>query len=177
MTERLKRAPPPLPVMLAGLALGPVPPVLLQPGASLAMAFAMRRHPGLFERLDELGARVVLIDPVELPVRFLLRAGDGTPALTVIGRTREVEADATIRGSLVGLIDLLEGRLDGDALFFSRALAIEGDTEAIVALRNAIDDAEIDLLEDLLAPLGPFSGAARGLAERARDFAAMGGRP
>jgi len=177
MTERPKRAPPPLPVMLAGLALGPVPPVLLQPGASLAMAFAMRRHPGLFERLEELGDRTVLIDPVELPVRFMLRAGGGAPTLTVIGREDGVEADATIRGPLLGLIDLLEGRLDGDALFFSRALAIEGDTEAVVALRNAIDDAEIDLLEELLAPLGPFSGAARGLTERVRGLAVMGGRP
>lgn len=177
MTDRRGHAPPPLPVMLAGLALGPLPPALLQPGASVAMALAMRRHPGLFERLDELGSRAVLIDPVELPVRFLLRAGGGAPALTVLGRADGIEADATIRGPLLGLIDLLEGRLDGDALFFSRELAIEGDTEAVIALRNAIDDAEIDLLDDILAPLGPLAAPARTLAQRALGLGAIGDRP
>ena len=141
------------------------------------MALAMRRHPGLFERLEDLGARAVLIDPVELPVRFVLRAGGGAPTLTVVGREDAVDADATIRGPLLGLIDLLEGRLDGDALFFSRVLGIEGDTEAVVALRNAIDDAEIDLLDDLLSPLGPLAAPMRELAERALGRGARGEGP
>ena len=59
------------------------------------------------------------------------------------------------------LIDLAEGRLDGDALFFSRDLAVEGDTEAVVALRNAVDDAEIDLTADLASMFGPLAGPAR----------------
>ena len=42
---------------------------------------------------------------------------------------------------------------------FPRDLAIEGDTEAVVALRNAIDDSELDLAAEaaeLLGPLKPF---------------------
>ena len=67
---------------------------------------------------------------------------------------------ATIRGPLLVLIDLLEGRLDGDAAFFSRDLAFEGDTEAVVVLRNAVDSGEIDLTADLLSVLGPLTAPA-----------------
>ncbi|AGH97674.1 hypothetical protein A11S_851 [Micavibrio aeruginosavorus EPB] len=35
---------------------------------------------------------------------------------------------------------MIDGRYDGDALFFSRDIYIEGDTEAVVCLRNALDD-------------------------------------
>jgi hypothetical protein len=65
------------------------------------------------------------------------------------------------------LFDLMEGRLDGDALFFSRALVIEGNTEVVVALRNALDGEEIDLLDDVLSLFGPFNPLARLLAGRA----------
>lgn len=44
---------------------------------------------------------------------------------------------------------MLHGREDGDALFFSGALEISGDTSAVLALRNALDDAELDLTEEL----------------------------
>ncbi|HEC14815.1 MAG TPA: lipid carrier protein, partial [Rhodospirillales bacterium] len=59
---------------------------------------------------------------------------------------------------------------DGDALFFSRDLAIEGDTGAVVALRNAVDGAEIDLIEDLVSNLGPFAGPSRRAIEAARSL-------
>jgi len=52
------------------------------------------------------------------------------------------------------MIELLEGRADGDALFFSRTLTVEGDMEAVVALRNAIDGSEI--YNRSLAPPGLF---------------------
>ncbi len=44
---------------------------------------------------------------------------------------------------------MMHGTLDGDALFFSRDLAVEGDTSSVLALRNAIDDAELDLAEEI----------------------------
>ena len=74
------------------------------------------------------------------------------------------------RAWFLGLIALLEGRIDGDALFFSRELSIEGDTEAVVALRNAVDSAEVDVLGDVMAalgPLAPFTRRALGLAAAA----------
>lgn len=162
--ERSRRLTPPFsPVLLAGLAARPLPPIALQPALALAMRTLRRRHPGLFDRLSGLGAPSFLIDPVDLPFAFLLETDPERPRLTALGRTAATDqaATATIRGPLMTLIDLAEGRLDGDALFFSRDLAVEGETEAVVALRNAIDDAEIDLVGDLLSALGPLAGPAR----------------
>lgn len=153
--------PPPLsPVLLAGLLARPLPPQMLQPVLDAAFAVLNRRHPDLFERLSCLTEPLFLIDPTDLPLVFLLDADPNHPRLTA-ARESDGRAAATIRGPLLTLIDLLEGRMDGDALFFSRALSIEGDTEAVVALRNAVDDAGIDLRGDILASIGPLGRPAR----------------
>ena len=150
------------PVLLAGLALRPLPPALLAPVVGLAWRTVRRRYPAVFERLAGLGDATILLDPIDLPFSLLLRPGvpQRAPALLRDGAALEPPG-AAVRGPLLALIDLLEGRLDGDALFFSRELAIEGDTELVVALRNAVDSAEIDLVEDLLTVLGPLHGPAR----------------
>ncbi|MDH3230893.1 MAG: SCP2 sterol-binding domain-containing protein [Alphaproteobacteria bacterium] len=154
------------PLLLVGLALRPAPKPALQAAATFAMAAMLRRHRSVFERLEGLANPVYLIDPVDLPVSLLLDAGLPAPRLTVLRDGDPVPAPpaAAIRGPLPALIELLEGRTDGDALFFSRALAVEGDMAAVVALRNAVDGADVDLTEDLLRPLGPLRGPARRLA-------------
>ncbi len=156
--------PPLSPVLLAGIALGPLPPALLQPFLNLATANIGRRHPGLFDRLAGLADARFLIDPTDLPIGFLLRPAP--PArLTAIANTSQIEPPtATIRGPLLTLIQLLEGKLDGDALFFSRDLVVEGDTEAVVTLRNAVDGAGIDVLDEALSVLGPLARPAGRLA-------------
>ena len=58
-------------------------------------------------------------------------------------------------------------RVDGDALMFSRDLVIEGDVEAVLALRNAIDDAQLDLVTELSAVFGPLGAPARRALEMA----------
>ena len=50
---------------------------------------------------------------------------------------------------------MLHGSEDGDALFFSGELAISGDTSAVLALRNALDDAELDLTAELAGLVHP----------------------
>ena len=156
------------PVLIAGLALRPLPAAALQPAVDLAFGLLRRRHPKLFARLGEQAGTRFLIEPVDLPLRFLLGTDPAAPALRVLGSGVAADAAATIRGPLAVLIDLLEGRLDGDALFFARELVIEGDTEAVVALRNAVDGAGIDLINDLLAPLGPLAAPAARLVRAAR---------
>jgi predicted lipid carrier protein YhbT len=156
--------PPLSPVLLAGMALRPLPPVLLQPPLNAVMAIIKRRHPGLFDRLAGLSESTFLIDPIDLAFDFLLRPSP-PPSLEAVAKGSQTEAPtAIIRGPLMTLIQLLEGKLDGDALFFSRDLAVEGDTEAVVTLRNAVDGAGIDVLADLLAALGPLAGPARRMA-------------
>lgn len=163
--------PPLSPVLLAGLAARPLPPAVIEPLASAALAAIHRRHPGVFERLDGIDNPSFRIDPVDLPFVFLLRPDPERPTVAVRREADDEPASATIRGPLLALIELLEGRIDGDALFFSRELVIEGDTEAVVALRNAVDGAEIDLLGDVLSVLGPFAGPARRVAEGAASLA------
>ena len=161
MTRQQPLTPPLSPVLLAGFAMRPLPSVLLQPALDAAMAVIHRRHPDVFERLSCLDAPVFLIDPVDLPFVFILRPDPQAPSLIAVKHAETEEADAVIRGPLLKLIDLMEGKIDGDAMFFSRELVIEGDTEAVVALRNAVDGAEIDLVADVLSRLGPLAGPAR----------------
>jgi len=157
------------PLLLIGLALRPAPGPALQAVASLSMAAMLGRHRGVFERLATLGNPTFLIDPVDLPVRLLLDAALPRPRLTVLreGDAPPAAPAAAIRGPMPALIELLEGRIDGDALFFSRILAVEGDMAAVVALRNAVDGADINLIDDLLRPLGPLGAPARRVAAAA----------
>jgi len=161
------RQPPPLsPVLLAGFAMRPLPLAGLQPLLNLAMRTMKTRHQDVFERLGELGERVFLIDPTDLPFAFELRPSADAPTLNAVEKPDQLgdHVKAAIRGPLLSMLALLEGRVDGDALFFSRELVIEGDTEAVLALRNAVDGAEIDILTDALSPLGPLSDPARKIA-------------
>ena len=145
--------------MLAGVALraaarvgdGVTGPVLDRVLRTLAS-----RHRRAFTAMAEMRPAAVLIDPVDQPVAFLLSVGP-QPRLRVA--PRDTAADAAVRGPLLNLMDLLEGRIDGDALFFRRALTIEGDTALVVGLRNALDGEDIDLVADLAGIAGPFRHA------------------
>lgn len=153
--------PPFSPVLLLGLALRPVRPALLQPVFDHLLKVVRSRHPDILERLEAYGERSVCIDPIDLPFALILEPDPTHPRLTVRRFVDADEVHATIRGPLETLIALAEGRMDGDALFFSRQLVVEGDTEVVVALRNAIDGAGIDLVADLTAALGPLAQPAR----------------
>lgn len=155
------------PVLLLGLALRPVRPALLQPVFDGVLKMLRRRHPELLDRMADYAALPVCIDPVDLPFMILLDPHPDNPSLTIRREVDPGEVAATIRGPLELLLALAEGKVDGDALFFTRRLVIEGDTEVVVALRNAIDGAGIDLIEDLAAELGPFAGLFRSCASTA----------
>lgn len=114
-----------------------------------------QRRPGLFARLDGHAAKVFLVDPTDLPLVFRLRPHPDRP--TIEPRRRDMAGvwDARIAGPFGALLGLIHGAFDGDALYFSGDIVFEGDTEAVVALRNALDDAEIDLVAEAAAVLGP----------------------
>ncbi len=119
------------------------------------------RHPGLFRRLGTYDQARFVLDPTDLPVSMLLEACGGRPRLHL--SRRKLDGDARIAGPLSGLLGLVHGAYDGDALFFSRDLVIEGDTAAVLALRNAIDDAELDLSAEAQALSGPFAAQVKRL--------------
>lgn len=142
------------------MTLAPPPRFLLQVAADGAARIVTRRHRALVERLGCLSGTTFLIEPEDLPFRFVLRPDPHHLRLEVVGRRQAPHCDASIRGPLRSLIDLVEGREDGDALFFSRELHISGNTEAVVALRNIVDGAEVNLVSDFTSGLGIFSGPA-----------------
>nr|WP_254604283.1 SCP2 sterol-binding domain-containing protein [Leisingera sp. ANG59] len=114
-----------------------------------------KRHPGLFRRLGEHGCKRFILDPADLPIVLCLEPNGGQPKVRALRGSGD--GDARISGPLAALLGLVHGAYDGDALFFSRDLVIEGDTAAALALRNAVDDAELDLSQEIAAMSGPFA--------------------
>ncbi|MBM3556080.1 MAG: hypothetical protein FJX47_11075 [Alphaproteobacteria bacterium] len=142
---------------------GVVPAAVLDRGLARLIALMKKRHGRVFRRLADYSGQAVLIAPEETAFALVLRLDADRPGLAV---HRGEATVASIRGTFPALVGLLEGRIDGDALFFSRELAVEGDTELVVALRNAVDGAGIDLIEDVCSVFGPAAGPAEILARR-----------
>jgi predicted lipid carrier protein YhbT len=147
-------APIPLFPPLGARLLAPLPagPLSLMLG-HIARGMAAR-HPGLFARLGPHAEKRFLIDPTDLPFSFLVRPQPARPRIDVLRRAAAAAWDCRIAGPLAALLGMVHGAYDGDALFFSRDIVIEGDTEAALALRNAIDDAELDLFTEAAVSLG-----------------------
>ncbi len=165
----LEGTPPLSPALLLGMAARPLPSAVVEAVLRLALRRVQARHPDVFARLWPLAETVFLIDPLDVPFKALLRPGAQPPTLHVLRTDDPAPAAAVvISGALATLVDLLEGRADGDALFFSRDLTIEGDTEAALTLRNALDGADIEVFEIMLGILGPLAGPARRLAQPGR---------
>ncbi|NDU93059.1 MAG: lipid carrier protein, partial [Ferrovum sp.] len=152
------------PVLLLGLVLDKLPVQLVQPVLDGLLRAVLHWHPDCLDRMEEWSQARVLIDPIDLPIAILLLPNPARPSLQVIRKEKAIEVDAIVRGSLETLVALAEGQADGDTLFFSRELIIEGDTEVVLALRNAIDAAAIDLVEDIAKALGPLGYPFRAAA-------------
>ncbi|HKK15551.1 MAG TPA: SCP2 sterol-binding domain-containing protein, partial [Gammaproteobacteria bacterium] len=120
--------------------LAPVPLFPLQPALQRIIYYISREKPEVFHRIGLHKNKRFLIDPLNMPFVLLLRPDPQQPSLHAYRRTDPIEFDARIAGTFLTLLDMIDGRLDGDALFFSRDLIVEGNTEAVVCLRNALDD-------------------------------------
>lgn len=120
---------------VAGLPLGPM--------LTLSLRSLARRRAGLFERLGEYRLACFGIDPVDLAFAFRVVPDGQRLSVRVVSKVEAAGSDVLIRGPLLTLLSLLDGTLDGDAMFFSRVISISGRTEAVLALRNTIEDAEL----------------------------------
>lgn len=143
--------------------LPPLPLFALQPLLGHIVTTIARRHPELFARLGDNCKKRFLIDPNNLPVFLLLQPDPDRPQLRVHKRGQEIAHDVYICGSFMTLLRMIDGQTDSDALFFNRDLTVTGDTEAIVALRNALDNMDTTLADDVAACFGPLSRPVRGL--------------
>jgi O2-independent ubiquinone biosynthesis accessory factor UbiT len=147
----IRTAPP-----LLAIALRPLPLPLLSAALTALTRSVAARHPSLFRRLGPYSTARFVLDPTDLPFVICLLPDAAKPQVTLHRRAQQ--GDTKIAGPLAALLGLVHGAFDGDALFFSRDLAIEGNTEAALALRNAIDDAELDIGAELQALSGPLTG-------------------
>lgn len=160
---RIMTSPAPIPLIPAavGLGLRPLPLAPLALAIDLVVRSVARRHDGMFGRLGAHSDKRFLIDPTDLPFVFVITPHIGNPSAAVARSAEGLDVDARIAGPIAALVGLVHGAYDGDALFFSRDLVVEGDVEAVLALRNALDDAEIDLVEEAAQALGPLASPAQ----------------
>lgn len=142
---------------LLRLILAPVPLFAIQPVLHKIVHHIAQKRPELFDRIGPHKDKLFLIDPVNLPFAFALRPNPDRLSFRAYRRRNLPQVEARIAGTFLTLLDMVDGQLDGDALFFTRALVVEGDTEAVVCLRNAIDDIEGSIAEDT-ANLFGFAG-------------------
>jgi len=145
---------------IPSLLLAAAPLAVIQPILGHIAAHVAKNRPELFARLGPHARKRFLIDPTDLPFVLVLTPRAELPLLTVHRRHAHPPSDAGIAGTFFNLLEMIDGSVDGDALFFSRALRVTGDTEAVVALRNALDDFEGSALESVVGSFGPLTQPA-----------------
>lgn len=164
----------PVPLIVAGLRRVPSA-ALVRPVRQVWRRMGWR-HPKLMTNLARLEPALVRLELADAPHIFTLRLGPD-PDFQIFTEDAGVMFDACVRGTLAALVDLLEGRVDGDALFFTRDIQITGKTEVIVGLRNTLDREDMDVFSELVSLCGPFETPARlalGLAGRVAQLVRQG---
>ncbi len=156
---------------LVGAVLRPLPLFPLTGALGHVANRVADRHRRLFERLGEEARKTFAIEPTDLPFALLLAPDTNVPdrprmRLDVVRDLDGAAYDARIAGPFLTLVDMGRGRLDGDALFFSNDIQVEGDVAAVVALRNALDADGIDLIAEASETFGPAGGLALGAIDR-----------
>ncbi|MFV0491966.1 MAG: SCP2 domain-containing protein, partial [Pseudorhodobacter sp.] len=121
---------------------------LVQPLLTRTVNRIAGNHASLFARLGPYRDADFLIDPVELPFALHLRPDPDALIFRAVPRDKAPPVTATIRGNFMLLLQLVDADEDGDAAFFSRDLIVTGDTEAVVRLRNALDDVDGSIAEE-----------------------------
>lgn len=145
----------------------PPPPLfLIQPLLDRIMRQVVARHPELLERLGQHQTARFLIDPINLPFVLHLVPAPDNLVFRACQRSEQPTHDARIAASFLDLLRLVDCSDDSDAMFFSRDLDISGDTEAVVALRNALDNVDGSIAMTAANTLGPLGRVALDLFRR-----------
>lgn len=163
-------APPKIFPRLPDLPLLPLQPVLKRIVRCIGA-----ENPDMFNRLGPHTLARFLIDPINLPFTLLLQPDPNNLCLTAHFRAAMPNFDACISGKFLDLMQLLDSDIDGDALFFSRDLFITGNTEAVVCLRNALDDVNGSIAQMVADMFGPIGRGVLSRLRRAADSVHMKG--
>ncbi len=134
--------------------LRPVPLWVYNPVLQAIIRHVARSQPQLFQRLGLHCRKNFLIEPSNLPFVLLLQPDPERLSLRAYRSRKGLNYHIRITGSFLQLLRLLDSRLDSDAAFFARDIVVEGDTEAVVCLRNALDDVEGSVASDIAAMFG-----------------------
>lgn len=150
---------------------------VVQPILTRLVRRIAHKHPTLFARLGPHQTTDFLIDPIELPFALHLRPDPGALVLRAVPRDAAPVPGAMIRGRFMLLLELVDSEEDGDAAFFSRDLEVTGDTEAVVRLRNALDDMDGSIIEDTAEMFGPPGRAILARLRRSYSSDTKGAQP
>lgn len=128
---------------------GPVEALL-----TLSLRSLARRCPGAFGRLGDYRVSTYLLCPTDMAVAFALAPNSTHGSVRVVRRGAPGPYVARVSAPLVDLLALFDGSLDADAAFFARAIQVEGDVAAVMALHNALESADLRLVDLLPLPAG-----------------------
>ena len=128
----------------------------MRPPVEWLLSSALRRvahnRPEVFERLGVFADAAFLIAPDGSPVGFRLTPKGALAGVQVRRCDDRSPCAARIEGSLEALLGLFDGSQDADSAFFSRAIRVSGDIEAVMALHNTLEAAELTLADLLGLP-------------------------
>ena len=125
----------------------------------------------VFERLGAFADAAFVIAPDGWPVVFRLAPQGASSGVQVRRRDDRSPCAARIEGPLGALLGLFDGSLDADSAFFSRAIRVSGDIDAVMALHNTLEAAELSLA-DLLGLPATAGNAANAALRFVRQAAA-----
>ena len=148
----------------------PLPLFLLQPLLARIVKKIAADEPSVFNRLGPHKHACFVIDPANMPFVLELKPDPDNLSFRALPRQEASSFDARISGKFFDLLQLIDCDQDGDAMFFSRGLDIAGDTEAVVSLRNALDDVEGSLAAKVAGMFGPAGRMALAGLRRAAGY-------
>lgn len=150
----------------------PLPLFILQPILARIVHKVARDEPSVFNRLGPHKHTRYIIDPANLPFVLQLHPDPDNLVLRACPRGAVPDHEARISGKFFDLLQLVDCDQDGDAMFFSRGLDISGDTEAVVSLRNALDDLDGSLAARVADMFGPPGRLMLSTLRRAAGYTA-----
>jgi O2-independent ubiquinone biosynthesis accessory factor UbiT len=115
-------------------------------------------RPELFSRLGRFRTAVYILSPHELPFAFRLVPDAARAEVRFVPAKAPGLHSVRISGPLTTLVGLFDGSCDADSSFFSRAIVVEGATDAALALHNTLEAAELKPSDILRLP-SPLSGS------------------
>ena len=103
----------------------------------------VRERPDVFQKLGRFQNAVFLIAPMDMPFAFRLKPLARQGSVEIVTGQEDKAYSVRISGNLKTLLGLFDGTIDADSSFFGGDIRLEGATDAALAMRNALEAAEL----------------------------------